>query len=108
MAKRFIDADALLKELDLIEMNTQVSIKQGDKNYKLCQKGILSGLNWCRNIIYEIPTADVVEVVRCKDCQYANDCGTICRYGVGRDVKPDHFCGYGERRKDKEGIEQWQ
>lgn len=59
---RYIDADALLEELDLIEMNTQSSIKQGDKNYKLYQKGILLGLNWCRNIIYEIPTADVAEV----------------------------------------------
>lgn len=57
---------------------------------------------------YFIGKSDFVEVVRCKDCQYANDSGTICRYGVGRDVKPDHFCGYGERRKDKEGIEQWQ
>ena len=52
--------------------------------------------------------ADFAEVVRCKDCLYANDRGTICRYGVGREVKPDHFCGDGERRKDKEGIEQWQ
>jgi hypothetical protein len=44
--------------------------------------------------------ADFVEVVRCKDCQYANDCGTICRYSVGRDVKPDHFCGYGEKKEE--------
>lgn len=41
---------------------------------------------------------DRVEVVRCKDCVYANDDGTICRYGVGRGVKPEHFCSYGERK----------
>ena len=42
--------------------------------------------------------ADVVEVVRCKDCTYCSEHYNICHYGVGRDVKPDHYCGYGERR----------
>ena len=46
--------------------------------------------------------ADFVEVVRCKDCRYANDCGTICHYGVGKAVEPEHFCSYGERRKDND------
>lgn len=50
------------------------------------------------NVIESIPTA---EVVRCKGCQYANDCGTICRYGVGRAVEPEHFCSYGERKEIK-------
>lgn len=44
--------------------------------------------------------ADFVEVVRCRDCKYSNENGTICRYGVGRDVKPDHFCGYGEKKEE--------
>jgi hypothetical protein len=48
------------------------------------------------------PTADVVEVVRCGKCIYANSDGTICHYDVGRDVKPDHYCGYGERKCDNE------
>ena len=42
------------------------------------------------------PTSDVVEVVRCKDCIYANDKGDTCHFGEGRFVKPDHYCGYGE------------
>jgi hypothetical protein len=40
----------------------------------------------------------VVPVVRCKNCIYANDYGTICRYGVGRQVEPEHYCSYGERK----------
>lgn len=48
--------------------------------------------------IESIPTADVVEVVRCKNCAYANDDGTICRYGVGRSTKPNGYCHNGERR----------
>lgn len=48
------------------------------------------------------PEADVVEVVRCKNCRYADDCGTICHYSVGKAVEPEHFCSYGERREDDE------
>ena len=48
--------------------------------------------------IKDFPNADVVEVVRCKDCTYCSEHYNICHYGVGGDVKPDHYCGYGERR----------
>ena len=58
---RYIDADMLLKELEVREIATTIQTKQGDKKHRICQRGILSGLNWSRNIIYEIPTADVVE-----------------------------------------------
>ena len=46
--------------------------------------------------------ADAVEVVRCKDCVYTNEQGTICRYGVGRDTKPNGYCHNGERKGDTE------
>ena len=63
---RYIDADMLLTELDFREIDTTIQLKQGDEKHRLCQKGILSGLNWSRNIIYEIPTADVEEVKHAK------------------------------------------
>lgn len=70
--------------------------------------------------IARIPTADVVEVVRCKDCQYAKPyervdglTGYYCQhknstfmYGTNweRLFEPvkeaDDFCSYGERRAD--------
>lgn len=52
------------------------------------------------------PTADVVEVVRCKDCkhcekiidQFDND-WYFCTETVNKaEVKPDDYCSYGERR----------
>lgn len=49
-------------------------------------------------ILSGTPTVDAAPVVRCKDCKYSNDDGTICRYSVGRAVEPEHFCGYGERK----------
>ena len=62
-------------------------------------------------IVENEPTADVIEVVRCKDCKY------MCHYTDGHlecrllsDLKPipttyctmnaDDFCSYGERRED--------
>lgn len=51
------------------------------------------------------PTADVVEVVRCKDCKYWGGItfGNICRRWTGLNVKnctkPNDFCSYGERRE---------
>ena len=54
------------------------------------------------NRIYSIPTTDVIPVVRCKNCVYANDYGDTCHFGEGRFVTPDHYCGYGEKRCDNE------
>lgn len=56
--------------------------------------------------IKQFPTADVVEVVRCKDCAYYRDETSCCLnphcvvYYYGHRVREDHYCSYGERRKD--------
>ena len=44
--------------------------------------------------------ADVVPVVRCKDCKLC-DCNTWwCDRGyIATKVKPDDFCSYGERKE---------
>ena len=52
------------------------------------------------------PTADVVPVVRCRECQWYNagandseswsDC--TLRYGKHFNVGPDDFCSYGQRK----------
>ena len=49
------------------------------------------------------PTADVTEVVRCKDCKYLmfSDMYGECSQGHMGIVWPGDFCSYGER-KDKE------
>ncbi len=58
------------------------------------------------------PTADVVEVVRCKDCVYCNeyqkwnfDRYLGCNFNSEiYNVEPTHFCSYGERRTDNDCI----
>lgn len=51
-----------------------------------------------------IPTADVVEVVRCKDCEYWQDNNggyphDECRWGKNETPDADDYCSYGERRE---------
>lgn len=45
----------------------------------------------------KIPTADVVKVVRCKDCKYQDEClqKVDCEYVMKEIV----FCSYGERKE---------
>ena len=51
----------------------------------------------------KLPSADVVEVVRCKDCTHAQEDriygGIWCK---GDLVHKEHYCSYGERRTDAE------
>jgi SOS-response transcriptional repressor LexA len=88
-----------IRELrDLTGYNSTSTIH--DKLRKLKAKGLIYfTANEKRTIRIVTPTEDVVSVVRCKNCIYANDYGTICRYGVGRQVEPEHYCSYGERKE---------
>ena len=76
---RYIDADEVLIEL----------VKRAVVNITHAKKAVDS-----------IPTADVVEIVRCKDCEhYAGD-GMYCAWNI---IAQDNgFCHCGERRKDGE------
>lgn len=51
------------------------------------------------NLVNEQPTADVVEVVRCKDCAYHYTPLADC-CGVPFVTNDDDFCSWGERRED--------
>ncbi len=60
-----------------------------------------SGL-WIRYKLFEncldaIPAADVVEVVRCRDCVYWRGENDICK-GICIDFGADGFCSGGERK----------
>ena len=47
------------------------------------------------------PAADVVEVVRCKDCVHSNRDGTICHRGIGRVTNPMGYCHNGAKMDGK-------
>ena len=89
---RYIDADALLK------CKGQAYDENGVGLYVVGTGDIL-----------RMPTADVVEVVRCKDCvscvprymDFTGDPYWICHNWVAQ-VDADGFCYEGERREDGE------
>lgn len=66
-------------------------------------------LTYYRNGYIKSPTADVVEVVRCKDCKYYkpqtrsitwNNTTKYCCRGANVKVNEDDYCSYGERREE--------
>lgn len=50
-----------------------------------------------------MPAADVVPVVRCKDCKYLtfSDGWGVCGAGYLGRVVPNDFCSHGEREENK-------
>lgn len=94
--KRLIDANALDEKLEILKVRFKA---QG-------RKAVAEDYNFVQTVLLTAPTVDAVEVVRCKDCKsYCHIIGKGdraifgCSY-MGRDVKPDDFCPYGERRTD--------
>lgn len=69
----------------------------------ICGRDIPEGSRVCV-ICGKTEPKDMVEVVRCKDCEYWGGItfGNICRRWTGLNVKnctkPTDFCSYGERR----------
>jgi hypothetical protein len=81
---RYIDADLLIKNIAKIEDLRTISTKT------------------IGQAISNTPTADVVEVVRCKDCKEFHRAdkkfAQHCRIH-GAMVQEDDFCSYGERKE---------
>ena len=78
-----------------------------DKYYSDFHKS-MADLTSLRELLKDIPAADVVDVVRCEYCKYAfrHPLGYIYCHRDGRNAyemvfRKDSFCSYGER-KDEE------
>lgn len=90
MAKEYIERGAILSHLE--------ETREGLST--LAFKWLIDALIECYKTF---PEADVVEVVRCKDCRMFVDnksaLTTYCtRECKNLNVKPDDFCSYGERK----------
>lgn len=77
---RYIDADKLWKDLDTAHL-----FDDGDSRH------IAQGM------VEVQPTADVVEVVRCKDCTEWDEKIGECSHWYG--FRETDFCSYGERKE---------
>jgi hypothetical protein len=61
-------------------------------------ESVVSGLERARDSVEYAPAADVVEVVRCKDCKRRNPVGSKCLRDNLWHGDSD-FCSYGERKE---------
>lgn len=90
---RYIDAEALTDHM--LERYNELCEKYGDWDH------YATGYGDAIDAIENAPEADVVEVVRCKDCVSFN--GEICSYHsdlYGEHevmVEADDYCSYGRR-----------
>lgn len=89
----YIDRKALDKAMTIAAANVK------DKDRRTWAKAIC--------VLHDMPTADVVPVVRCKDCKYlvnatVNSNGFLICHVNDMEIAPEDFCSYGER---KEGVD---
>ena len=64
-------------------------------------KGYAEGWNSAIEIIENAPAADVVEVVRCRDCKYWGNDIECPLMSMADFTEDDEFCSCGERRKNE-------
>ena len=94
MAKEYIEREAFIEDIKTEISNLHLNGWKGtpiphDELYNFIDR------------IKEQPAADVVKVVRCKDCKSSNHCGEIvrCSHPYGLTIcDGNDFCSYGERR----------
>lgn len=81
--KEYIERGAVMLKIDL----------HGTNKFGMLDEDI-------REFVKEIPTADVVEVVRCKDCKWWHTDGCAFRKDAVKDLPAaDDFCSHGERKE---------
>lgn len=92
---RYIDADKILSHLnDEIEACGDPDVYSQPVAY-----GTYLGLQYARSIVETAEAADVIQVVRCKDCAIPHNRWTGCPKLNGLVTPPNFYCSYGERRK---------
>lgn len=80
---RYIDADELIDFIDCGHLRPPTELAFSDLD-------VIEMIN-------KQPTADVVEVIRCKDCKYFKS--TVCPLCSIQDPALNDYCSYGERAK---------
>lgn len=87
--KEYIERAAIIERLQKVQMD----------GYGFSQ-GVQFGVDHAITCIKETPTADVEEVVRCRECIYATrpEDNIVYCDNFERDMMPDDYCSVGERR----------
>lgn len=96
---KYINANMLIRDIEQSRANNNHNNAIASQTHNAEHRHFIK-------MVLDQPTADVVEVVRCKDCKHAtfysckNDAGyqsIICEYRIGIGDE-NFFCACGERR----------
>lgn len=93
--KEYIERRALLNDIEEIR-----PINWTDTEAEITEQ---ADFDWFESLVKSQPIADVVEVVRCKDCKWLNKTKMICMnpnnkvFNTGKTVYSNNFCNYGEK-----------
>ena len=79
---RHIDADELIEFFDSYPDHIEFDVED------------------IKSIINEQDTADVAEIVRCKDCIYWRDTDHTCKHSFTSPRCANDYCSYGKKRDD--------
>lgn len=102
--KKYIECEALLKDIEEMLDTAQQHINiTGRGRGKTLWDGIYKGINFCKIKLLAAHAADVVEVVRCKDCKHFTEGMAVgmCKRISDKPIIPmpyTNYCGFGERR----------
>ena len=92
---KYVNADKIIEHLnDELE-----GFEDPDVYSQPVAYGTYLGLQYARSIVETAEAADVIQVVRCKDCAIPHNRWTGCSKLNGLVTPPDFYCSYGERRK---------
>ena len=83
---RYLDIDKTIKAFEEMHGNESTLIN--------CYNA-----DWIVSFLESQPTANVVQIVRCKDCVVPHNQWTGCPKLNGLVTPPNFYCSYGERRK---------
>lgn len=89
----YIEREAVLKVL-----NNSLNFSENELLIGDFRRGCIAAIKDDIGNVKHIPIADVVEVVRCKECKHWD--GTFCNHGTMGIIDPfeTDFCSYGERK----------
>lgn len=97
--KRYINANNLIQEIEISRANNNHNNVIAFQTHNNEHRHFI-------NMVLNQPTADVVEVIRCKDCKHSDKYPKWnskeylgCSWnGEVYEVEAEHYCSYGERR----------
>lgn len=96
----YIDREFVLNEVEKLKKSPWYNDNLGGRLDIARRDGLGVVVDLC---IKQVPSVDVVPVIRCKDCAFyeiGKEYEPYCNHINGLDeAKPDDFCSLGERKK---------